>query len=173
MFRLRLLLLCLFPVLLMACSSASSVKPLDIGSQVDFSLLEDQFGHAFHHEDVMETVLYVNDMQGKQIVREALEAVDLSCLDGGRVVYLADISGMPSLISKLIAVPRMRDYDYPVWLDYSGLATEALPAHEDEVTLIRLKAGAIQSMDFVTDSQTLKTQLLGQCGPARQQVAGA
>jgi hypothetical protein len=119
----------------------------------------------------MNTVLYVNSMRGKKITRDALEAVDLSCLDGGRVVYLADISGMPSLISKLIAVPRMRDYGYPVWLDYNGLATGQLPVREEAVTLISVQAGAIRGLEFITDSHTLAEKLLPECGHAKAQVA--
>ncbi len=172
MFRFRLLLSCL--IVLFATTACSQSKPaqyLAIGNQVDFSLLEDQYGHPFKHEDVMNTVLYVNNMRGKKITRDALVGIDLSCLDAGRVVYLADISGMPSLISKLIAVPKMRDYDYPIWLDYSGLATEQLPVREDMVTLIQVSAGAIRSLEFISDSQTLQDKLLPECGEAKEQVA--
>lgn len=154
-----------------ACSSAPPVKPLTIGSQVDFSALEDQNGNAFTHEDVMQTLLFVDTMKAKNLVRDELATIDLSCLDAGRVVYLADISGMPSLISKLIAVPRMRDYDYPIWLDYSGLATDPLPTHENEVTYIQLDGTAIRTIEFIADAKVLHNRLVAQCGPAKQQMA--
>ena len=163
--------LCLLLVITTACSSAPPVAPVTIGSQVDFSAVGDQNGNAFAHEDVMQTLLFVDTMKAKNLVRDVLTTIDLSCLDGGRVVYLADISGMPSLISKLIAVPRMRDYDYPIWLDYSGLATDPLPTHDNEVTYIQLDGTAIRAIEYIADAKILHARLEPQCGPAKQQMA--
>ena len=151
---------------------ASNPAPsLSIGSQVDFNLLEDQFGHSFTYQDQMKLVLYVDTMRAKNLVRDSLNDIDVSCLKDGRVVYLADISGMPGLISRLIAVPRMRDYPYPVWLDRNGLATEALPIRDDAVTVLLVDHQAITGMEFYLDVQQLLKPLLAECGPAHQQVA--
>ena len=157
-------------LLVSACSSAP-VTPLTIGNEVDFSALEDQFGHTFTYEAVMNTVLYVNNMKAKNLVRDSLAELDVECLRQGKVVYLADISGMPTLISKLIAVPRMREYAYPVWLDYNGLATGALPVKDDMVTVLQVEKGAIRSLEYETDVNGLLARLRPVCGPAKQQVA--
>lgn len=153
------------------CSSSPAVPPLSIGSLVDFNLLEDQRGNPFPHQGTMSTVFFVNTMKGNALMRDTLKEINVACLQEGRVVYLADISGMPSLISKLIAIPRMRDYPYPVWLDRNGLATAALPIEDDKVTVLTLKKSAIVAMDQLQDSGELRQHLLDQCGPAHQQVA--
>jgi hypothetical protein len=153
------------------CSSSPAVLPLAIGSQVDFNLLEDQRGNPFTHQDAMTTVLFVDSMKGNSLIRDTLKDVDVTCMSEGRVVYLADISGMPSLISTLIAVPRMRDYPYPVWLDRNGLATAALPVQEDAVTVLTLKQSAIVAVDHLREPAQLFQRLLKECGPAPQQVA--
>ncbi len=169
-FRLALVLAL---VVVSGCSSTPSVTPLAIGSQVDFSLLADQRGNSFTHQDAMTAVLFVNSMKGNSLIRDTLKDVDVSCMTEGRLVYLADISGMPSLISKLIAIPRMRDYPYPVWLDRNGLATAALPVEEDAVTVLTLKQSAIVAVDHLREQAELHQRLLKECGPARQQVATA
>jgi len=170
MFRVYTVVVMSCVLLLSACSQTPPVKPVSIGSEVDFSLLEDQFGHKFTYQDVMNTVLYVNNMKAKNLVRDALAELDQSCLRDGKVVYLADISGMPALISKLIAVPRLRDYGYPVWLDYNGLATAALPVKDDEVTVLQLDKGAITAVEYDTDAKMLVQRLAPQCGTAKQRV---
>lgn len=170
--RLPSIFMFLLPLTLMAgCASRPAVEPLAIGSQVDFSMLEDQHGRAFTHERNMQTLLFVDSMDGKDLVRDVLDELHLSCLEGGRVVYLADISGMPAIISKLVAVPRMRKYAYPIWLDYTGVATDQLPAEEGAVTYVHLKGAAVQSIDFVDEAETLRARLQPQCGPERQQMA--
>ena len=155
------------------CTSAPVAKPLSIGSQVDFAHLQDQHGNPFTHHDATTTVLYVDTMKGNALVRDTLSRVDNSCMTEGRVVYLADISGMPSIISTLIAVPRMRDYPYPVWLDRNGLATEALPLEEDAVTVLTLEDSAIVAVEYLTLESALEQRLLAECGPARPDAESA
>ena len=164
---------CAISVALWISSGCASnpVTPLSIGNQVDFSLLEDQHGNGFAYQDNMKLVLYVDSMKSKNLVRDSLQDIDQTCMNDGRVVYLADISGMPSLISRLIAIPRMRDYPYPIWLDRNGLATEALPVRDDMVTVLTVDHQAISGMEFYADTQPLLKVLLAECGPAQQQVA--
>ena len=156
---------------LSACSSTPPSEPLTIGSQVDFAALEDQHGKAFSYQTVMQTLLFVDSMDAKDKVRDVLGSLRMSCLEEGRVVYLADISGMPLIISKLIAVPRLREYEYPIWLDYNGLATQQLPTHEDQVTYVQVYGGTIRAIEFIEDPKILLSRLLPQCGPAQQQMA--
>ncbi len=152
------------------CAS-TPVATLSIGNQVDFALLEDQHGTGFAYQDSMKLVLYVDSMKAKNLARDSLNDVNPQCLNEGRVVYLADVSGMPSLITHLIAIPRMRSYPYPIWLDQNGLATEALPIREDAVTVLAVDHQAIVAMDFYVDGQQLLKRLLLECAPATQQVA--
>lgn len=153
------------------CSSSPAVPPLSIGSLVDFSLLEDQRGNAFTHQATMSTVFFVNTMKGNALMRDTLKEINVTCLQDGRVVYLADISGMPGLIASLVAIPRMRDYPYPVWLDRNGLATSALPVEDDTVTVLTVKQAAITAVVQLKEGAALRQRLLDECGPALQQVA--
>lgn len=153
------------------CASSAPVPLLTIGEQVDFNLLEDQHGKPFTHQAAMKLVLYVDSMKAKNLVRDTLVAIDTGCLHDGRVVYLADISGMPGLISTLIAVPRMRNYPYPIWLDRSGVATDALPVQDDAVTLLTVEQQAITRIEFLAGATALLPRLQAECGPAAQQVA--
>ena len=82
-------------------------------------------------------------MAAKDVARASIEKIDLQCLTEGRVAYVADISGMPSIISHLVAVPRMRDYPYPIWLDYDGASTERLPIEEANVSVIDIERGKL------------------------------
>ena len=157
----------LLSLLLSGCSQTPPAPSVSIGSQVNFSQLRDQFGHPFNHLEAMTTVLYVDTMKAKDLVRAALAQLDLSCMKTGQLVYLADISGMPALISTLIAVPRMRQYPYPIWLDYDGLATAGLPVKDDVVTVLHVKNGTIGAVEFVPDTQGLVSRLKPLCGPAK------
>lgn len=131
----------------------------------DLNSLVNQFGEPFKGQDSMELVMLVAGMKVKNMVRETQSDIDASCLQEGRVVYLANISGMPKLVSKLIAVPRLRDLPYPVWLDYAGDTTTGLPFKKGQVTLVSLDHGRQSSSVVFADSQeALRERLLAECG---------
>lgn len=132
---------------------------------LDFSSLVDQFGQPFRGPGSMALVMVVNGMKAKNMVRDTLAELDVSCLQQGRVIYLANISGMPKMISKLVAVPRLRKLGYPVWLDYSGNMTDMLPTRKDEVTLLSIDSEqAVSSTGYVKSGEELRAKLMPECG---------
>lgn len=157
-------------ITLTACAN-NPISHLKVGQQVDFALLQDQYSNPFPHDDNMEMLVFTNSMESSGHVREVLHVIAPDCYETGRLVYVADVSGMPSLITRLIAVPKMRGYSFPIWLDYEGEATEALPVKEDQISLVTVKDGNILSIDFVAGKEDLMTQLTALCGYAKEQVA--
>ncbi len=131
---------------------------LNLGSLVN------QFGEPYKGVGGGALVMLVAGMKVKDMVRETLAEVDPGCLQDGRVIYLANISGMPKLVSKLIAVPRLRDLSYPVWLDYSGEVTSGLPFHKGQVTLLSLgESHKVTEVSFTDTQAILNEQLLARC----------
>lgn len=131
---------------------------------LNLSNLVNQFGEPFKGRDGGALVMLVAGMKVKDMVRETLTEVDPGCLQDGRIIYLANISGMPKLVSKLIAVPRLRDLSYPVWLDYSGEVAAGLPFHKGQVTLLSLgDSRRITGVSFTDTQAILKDQLLTRC----------
>ena len=84
------------------------------------------------------------------IVKEAFEALELADLNQHQLVYIADISAMPSFVTKLFALPKMRDYAFPMALiqEEGQLAAMKLPLKDNEsvavLALEQLQVGEIQ-----------------------------
>ncbi|TNE76620.1 MAG: hypothetical protein EP334_08130 [Gammaproteobacteria bacterium] len=152
-------------VTLCALGWAADLPPAE-PHPLDFTSLVDQFGQPFSSLENTSVVMLVSGMKAKGMAHDALEAVDTSCLRDKRLVYLANISGMPKMISKLIAVPRMRELDYPVWLDYSGQVAEALPRQKGRVTVMKLNGDkSVAEVSYTSSAEPLKEALLGECAP--------
>jgi hypothetical protein len=60
-----------------------------------------------------------------------------------QAVFLADISRMPSVIIPLVALPKMRDYDYRILLDRDTCIAPRYPAGEGEVLRLQLEDGRL------------------------------
>jgi hypothetical protein len=111
----------------------------EAGDQVTPIQLEDQFEQKVEVNANTLAILFSRDMDGGDIIKEALT---LQIADGEKIpatqVYIADISGMPSLIAKFVAIPKMKDLPFPIGLDREGEVTKLLPSDEDMATLILL-----------------------------------
>lgn len=75
------------------------------------------------------------------------------------VFYVADISGMPSLISKLFALPKMRKYSYSVALEREGTLTASWPTQQDHITVFKVENQKIKEILFVKTSEELQRLL--------------
>ena len=136
-------------------------------------MLEDQFGNTFRFAEHMELLIFTDDMQSSRDVRDAMGDVAPGCYEQGQLVFIADISGMPRLVTRLIALPKMRDYGFPIWLDYEGDATGALPVKDEFISMISIQNGAITDIDFVVGSDAVLNAIGPLCGLKSEQIAKA
>lgn len=149
-----------------ACSASCSSTPVEsisVGDKIDVTGIENQHGQSFADPSSIELLMYVNGKAARNVILPSLEKIDVSCMNEGRVAYVADISGMPTLISRLIALPRMRDYPYTIWLDHDGESTERLPAKEASVSLLDIEQGKISAVEFVDEEARLTERLNPLC----------
>ena len=74
-------------------------------------------------------------------------------------MFVADIQGMPSLISKLFAVPKMRDYSYRVVLDREGQVVPQYAVAAGQVQWLQLEDGKVLSKQSFSDAEALRKAL--------------
>ena len=121
-----------------------------VGSTLPARSLEDQHGEVRSIDRGTRFVLFSRDMDGGDVIEEALSDAPEGFLEARGAVFVADISRMPSLVTRLFALPSMRRRPYPMLLDRTGDATADLPAEKGRATLIRLEAlrvAAVTSFD--------------------------
>ena len=123
---------------------------------VPISLL-DQFEKPLNVTAETKVLLFSRDMDGGEIIQVAF-ADTPDDQRPANLVYVADISGMPSLIAKYVAVPKMQDYPFTLGLDREGEITAAFPVVKGQATIIKLNDLKIQSIEFVQDAKMLKLQ---------------
>ncbi len=137
----------LFPLLgLLAwafAGAAHAAEPYAVGDRIDPFTLEDQYGASHTVDDTASVILFSRDMGGGDFLKRALADAPEGFLAEHGAVYVADISGMPSIIARLFAVPSMRRRGYPMLLDRDGATTARLPDVPGKATLLFLEEGAL------------------------------
>ncbi|WP_322520578.1 hypothetical protein SR882_07195 [Guyparkeria halophila] len=151
-------LLRLFTPLATACLSASvGVVSIAAAQTPDSATSTIQIGDPFprweltdQHDqthrlpgDTTQAIVFSSSKQADETLSPVLESVVGDRLISGEVIYLSDISRMPGLISRLFALPSLRDRDYPVVLIREEGVSAPLVTETDCLALYRLGQGTV------------------------------
>lgn len=76
-----------------------------------------------------------------------------------RCVFIADINRMPSIITKMFALPKMQKYKHPLFLHYTDQLEAFVPHQEEKLTLARIKDGKVESISYISTTAELKAAI--------------
>ncbi len=93
------------------------------------------------------------------LVETALDDQTTASLDAAGILYIADISAMPGIITTVIALPKMRKRPYPMLLGRSPEETAMLPREAGKITLIEADAGSVTAVRYLADAPALRSAL--------------
>jgi hypothetical protein len=116
----------------------AQAEPWAVGERIEPFSLEDQHGTTRRVDATTRVVLFSRDMEGGDVLKRALEPAPEGFLEARGAAYVADVSRMPGLVTRLFALPSMRRRGYPMLLDRDGETTARLPDAEGKATLIFL-----------------------------------
>lgn len=99
-------------------SFVAFANPLAVNSTVSELKIKDQFEKEHTLNANIKTILFASDKATSDMLRDYLLPLSEkeNILEKNNAVYVADISGMPSLISKFIAIPKMKKYPFSILL---------------------------------------------------------
>ena len=145
----------LFTVLLSLSAIANS---LTVGSVIPTLTVKDQFEKEHTVDANIKTIIFSATKTEGTTIKEFLLTKDKDYLTANKTVYIADITGMPSLITKFIAMPKMKDYPFSVLLiDEANKGLFAVK--EDMISIISLDNGKITDIRYVKTAEELGQNL--------------
>ena len=116
---------------------------------------ETQFDQTLSLNTQTQWVIFSTTKDGGNWVKEAFAQLNFNeaTLASKQLLYVADIHKMPSFISKMFAIPKMRDYGFPIALDKEGEGTQDWPTQENAVNVYQLnQLEVIKTMHFANQS---------------------
>ena len=141
----------LFTVLLGLSAIASS---LTVGNTLPTLKIKDQFEKEHIVDANIKTIIFSATKTEGTTIKEFLLTKDKDYLTTNKAAYIADITGMPSIITSLIAMPKMKGYPFSVLL--VDEANKGLfPVKEDMISVISLDNGKITDVKYVKTAEEL------------------
>ncbi len=141
----------LFSVLLFVATFANA---LNIGDATPTFEIKDQFDKSYKLSADTKTILVAETRSTSVIIREYLLSKDKDFLTANKTQYIADISGMPGLISKYIAIPKMKKYPFSILLVDEEQA-KSFSTKEDEITVYSVVDGKVSDVKYIKTTEEL------------------
>ncbi len=136
-----------------------AADPWSEGQTFDAIRYEDQHGNIRILDSSVKNVIFLADMDAKDSLHAELQDAGQDWLDKHHAVVIADIHGMPYLVSVMFALPAMRDYSYVLHLIREAGPGDRFPKKPGQLTLIRLKDRKIDSIQILQSGKALFQEL--------------
>ncbi len=141
----------LFTVLLGLSAIANS---LTVGSSLPTLTIKDQFEKDHVVDASVKTIVFSASKTEGATIKDFLLTKDKDFLAKNNLVYVADITGMPSIITTLFAMPKMKEYPFSVLLvDEANKGLFAVK--EDMISVISLENSKITDIKYVKTAEEL------------------
>lgn len=123
---------------------------LQVGGVFPGLILQDQHENKATVPSDAGIVVFAADKAGADLVNAYLKDQPAKHLLQRRARFVSDISGMPSMITRMFALPRMREYPYPIYLVRDEGSVSFIPRRKGHVTVMYLQEGKITGISYVS-----------------------
>ena len=127
---------------------------LNIGDSLPTFSIKDQFEKAHTLKNDTQTIIVASGKGTSEIIRDYLLKQEGDFLTKNNAAYIADISGMPSLIAKFFALPKMKKYPFSVLL-VDEEQTKKFSKQDDKITIYKVSEGKVISINYITNEAEL------------------
>ncbi|KYJ85848.1 hypothetical protein [Sulfurovum riftiae] len=130
---------------------------LKVGEKLPDITLSDQFGKKLTVDTEDKVLLLSFEKEVAIKTADYLTKQPKNFLQQRHIKYISDISSMPSFITSMFALPKMKKYPFSVMLIRDGMGKD-FQHKEGKATLYKLRNRRITDIEFV-DPKVLSTVL--------------
>lgn len=148
--------------LALALPLAVEAAPLSAGSAMPALSLNDQHDRPAPVSPSTRWVVFTAEKPASDMVSAVLAAEPAGVVDRLHLVYVADISGMPALVTRMFALPKLRELPFPIALVRDPVQVTQvadIPRLAGNATLLRLENGRVAQVAMARQATELRALL--------------
>lgn len=130
-----------------------------VGEKAEPINLKDQFNKEHNISKLPKTIVIAFEKESSYVFNEYMKDKNNNFLIKNDILFLADISQMPSFVTTAFALPKMREYTYNVLLISNENMAFRYPYKEEKLTIIKTQNNTIQSINFASSVSELEKHL--------------
>ena len=128
-----------------------------IGKKLEDFSISDQFDKTNTLTNQTKKVIFVATKASGHVARNYFKKKDKDYLPNRNIIFIADVSGMPSIIYKMFALPDFKESPYSVslLLDKDKAKKFINEKHKNTIMIISLNNKVVTNVKFVTNEADL------------------
>ena len=132
-----------------------------IGKELQDFTFQDQFDKNTSLSKDTKKVIFVFTKPTGHLMKMYMADKKPDYLTSRNIIFIADISGMPSIIAKMFAIPDMKESKYPILLikEKEKAIRFRNEEHKDAAMIITLDNKIIKNVKFVTNEKDLNKEI--------------
>lgn len=131
---------------------------LNVGDEIELKEISDQHGKS-HKLKENQTLVITWDRETTAIANNFFDGKSELFTDE-KVAMIVDVSQTPEGIMTLFVMPRMKSFKHPILLSYDEAFNLTLPYKDEKITLLKVKEGKVEKIDFLNSQEELKQHVL-------------
>lgn len=152
----------IFLVILSLCLSILSADTLQVGSelsQLNGFKYETPNGREMRVPRTPSLIIVAFEKDTGALVNEYLNTKNPFYLQRKRSIFIADIHEMPTVVTNMFALPKLRKYKHLIYLHYGDKFHTVVPNKKEKVTLVHIQDGKVQDISYISTKEELKVAI--------------
>ena len=106
-----------------------------------------------------ELVVFAFEKDTGALVNNFLQTKSPFYMPKSKAVFIADINRMPTIITNMFALPKMKKYKHLVYLHYEDQFENFIPHQEEKLTLAYFKDGKVTDIRYISTTKELQVAI--------------
>lgn len=140
MFR-KLILSILFSTLVYSSS-------LKLNDKISNFSLTDQFDRIHTITSDVSTIVITFEKETLNSVNDFLSKKERDFLEKNNAIFIANISCLPNIFTRMFTLPKLRDYKYPILLIYDEKSAKFFEV-ENKITVYSIEDGIVKNIRYL------------------------
>ena len=132
-------------ILLSTLVYSSSLK---LNDKISNFSLTDQFDRIHTITSEVSTIVITFEKETLNSVNDFLSKKEKDFLERNNAIFIANISCLPNIFTRMFTLPKLRDYKYPILLIYDEKSAKFFEV-ENKITVYSIENGIVKDIKYL------------------------
>ena len=143
-------------IIVLFLTSLAWTKPLDINDSLPIITLNDQFGNSHTIDKNISKIIISFDKKSSVLANKfiSLKKDSANYLNENNMAFIANITAMPALITKLFAMPKMKKYKHTILL-IDDDENDMFLTKKKHISVYHIENAKVKNITYIKGLETL------------------
>ncbi|PUE66134.1 hypothetical protein [Arcobacter caeni] len=136
----------------------SNANTLKINDKISNFSLANQFDKIHTVNSEISMIIVTFQRNTSNLVNDFLSSKDSDFLHKKNTIFINNISSIPSIVTKMFIIPKMRDYKYDILLIYNENNKKFIE-EENKITIYFIENSFVKDIKYISTEEELESIL--------------